>query len=272
MRADRGVAGRGRELHGLGQIAAGLLIFGVYLAVAHIPHFDLAAANARGHGLLQAEQWLGIDAELAANRWLAGQPVMAVLAAWEYALTYVVTTFAVLGWVWWRRPGDYPWARNTLRWTTLAAIACFAAWPTTPPRLLPGSGFSDLVAIHHPFLSWGSGAVSAGANQFAAMPSLHVGWAVWVTAVSLRVRAARLGNGLAVLHVVVTVAVVMATANHYLLDVVGGAMIAGLAVGAEQLRAGRASRDRGERVAAPDVRGTPPPAAPGRRLGRSRGW
>ncbi len=252
MRADPGVAGRGRALHGLGQIAAGLLIFGVYLAVAHIPHFDLAAANARGHGLLQAEQWLEIDAERAANRWLAGQPVMAVLAAWEYAVTYVVTTFAVLGWVWWRRQRDYPWARNTLLWTTLAAIACFAAWPTTPPRLLHGSGFSDIVAIHHPFLSWGSGAVSAGANQFAAMPSLHVGWAVWVTAVSLRVRAAPLGNGLAVLHVVVTVAVVMATANHYLLDVVGGAMIAGLAVGAEQLRAGRASRDRGERVAAPD--------------------
>jgi diacylglycerol O-acyltransferase len=242
--------------HGLAQIGIALLTFAVYLAVARLPHAGLSTANLHGDELLRAERWLGIDIELAANRWLAGHSFLAEVAAWEYAITYIVTTFAVLGLIWWRRPAEYAWARNTLLLTTLIAITCFAAWPATPPRLLPGSGFTDIVALFHPFLSWGSGAVSAGANQFAAMPSLHVGWAVWVTAVTIRARAGRIGYGLALLHLAVTVVVIVATGNHYLLDVAGGAAIVGLAIGAEKARSAVATRisrsRRSERVAAPD--------------------
>ena len=243
--------------HGLTQIGIALLTFAVYLVVARLPHAGLAAANLHGEELLRAERWLGIDIELAADRWLAGHLLLAQVAAWEYAVTYIVTTFAVLGLIWWRRPAEYAWARNTLLLTTLIAIACFAAWPATPPRLLPGSGFIDVVALSHPFLSWGgSTAVSAGANQLAAMPSLHVGWAVWVTAVTIRARANRTGYALAFLHLAVTIVVVVATGNHYLLDVAGGAAVVGLAIGIEKSRSavtgwiGRARRS--ERVAAPD--------------------
>lgn len=257
QRRQRGSQQASRLPHGLTQIGIALLTFAVYLAIAQLPHAGLAAANLHGEELLRAERWLGIDIELAANHWLAAHWFLAEIAAWEYAVTYIVTTFAVLGLIWWRRPAEYPWARNTLLLTTLIAIACFALWPATPPRLLPGTGFTDVVALSHPFLSWGgSSAVSAGANQFAAMPSLHVGWAVWVTAVTVRARASRTGYALAFAHLVLTTIVVVATGNHYLLDVAGGAALVGLAIGAERARSAAAtwiSRVRGsERVAAPD--------------------
>lgn len=247
---------RERSLDGLRQIGVGLAIWAGYLLITRTVSVGIGSSDARGRTLLAAERWLHLDIELVCNRWLAGQPVLGWLAAWEYATTYIATTFAVLGWLWWRRPKSYPWARNTLVGSTLLALVCFWQWPTTPPRLLAGSGFIDIVANNHPVLSWGGGAVASSADQYAAMPSLHVGWAVWVTVVSLRAGATRLGYSLASLHLLITVAVVIATGNHYVLDVAAGAAIVAIAVGEERIRTvatrrWRAAREDG-RVAAAD--------------------
>lgn len=243
--------GRSRVVHGLLQIAAGLALWCVYLFVAHGLHPDVGSAHARGRALLQAERWMHLDVELVSDKWLAVHQVLGWLAAWEYATTYIITTMIVLAWSWWRRPRDYPWARNTLVWSTGLAIACFALWPTTPPRLLPGSGFIDVVAMHHPILSWGGGTVANSADQYAAMPSLHIGWAVWVSVVTLRARASRLGYGLALLHLAVTALVVVATANHYVLDVVAGGAVVALAIAIEAMRVRAVERlRRGRAVAA----------------------
>lgn len=240
-----------RTGEGLREIAIGLAIFAVYLVVTHKLTAGRAGADGRGRSLLRVEAWLHIDVETSADHWLAHHSVLGWLAAWEYATTYILTTFLVLGWIWWQREADYRWARNTLAWTTLLAIACFAIWPTTPPRLLPGHSFADIVAIHHPILSWGGGTVSAGADQYAAMPSLHIGWAVWVTVVTLRARATRLGWSLAVVHLVVTALVVVATGNHYVLDIVAGFAAVWLAAILERLRLAF-RRLAGERVSAAD--------------------
>jgi len=245
-----------RPLDGLRQIGVGLAIWGGYLLITRSVRVGLGSADARGRTLLRLERWLHVDVELVCNRWLAHQPLLGWLAAWEYATTYIATTFAVLGWLWWRRPRSYPWARNTLAVSTLLALACFWQWPTTPPRLLAGSGFADIVARNHPVLSWGGGAVASSADQYAAMPSLHVGWAVWVTVVSLRAGATRLGYSLAALHLLITTVVVIATGNHYVLDVAAGAAIIAIAAGEERIRAvavqrWRSARDGG-RVAAED--------------------
>jgi diacylglycerol O-acyltransferase / wax synthase len=238
-----------RALNGLCQIGVGLAIWAGYLLITHGVAVGKASANARGQALLDVERWLHVDIELAANRWLAHQPLLAWLSAWEYAVTYIATTFAVLGWLWWRRPASYPWARNTLAFSTLVALVCFWQWPTTPPRLLVGSGFVDIVARYHPVLSWGGGAVASSADQYAAMPSLHVGWAVWVTVVTMRARATRLGYSLAALHLLVTTAVVITTGNHYVLDVAAGAAIVAIAAGGEWVRAVTAKRWRSVRAA-----------------------
>jgi hypothetical protein len=73
--------------------------------------------------------------------------------------------------------------------------------------------------------SWGSPLVSH-ANQLAAMPSLHIGWALWVSLILATIASGVPAQAVSGLHVVVTLLVIMATANHYLLDAAGGAMVA----------------------------------------------
>jgi hypothetical protein len=92
-----------------------------------------------------------------------------------------------------------------------------------PPRLLPDEGFVDSVAmacfgtVHSP------GGVEA--DQFAAMPSLHMGWAVWVAVVIMALLPRHRVRWIAVLHPIVTAIVVVVTANHYVLDVIAGVAV-----------------------------------------------
>jgi hypothetical protein len=212
------------------ELTLGLAIFALYLVVTHRLPLSHEMPDAHGTWLLDVEKTLHIDVERGLNEWLAPHPVLGAIAAWEYATTYIVTTFGFLGWLWWRRRDRYRWARGVLATSTVIAIACFALWPLTPPRLLEHAGFTDVVTMHRPFLSWGSNTVSAGADQWAAMPSLHEAWAVWVTVVTLRGGAGRIGRSLAVLHLLVTSYVVVATGNHFVLDIVAGGVLVGVAM------------------------------------------
>jgi diacylglycerol O-acyltransferase len=246
------------------ELALGLAIFGVYLLLTHRIQVSHHSANAHARALLRFERALGMDVERPLDRWLAAHRAGATAAAWQYAISYIVTTFGFAGWLWWRRPDHYRWARNLLAASTLLALAAFAWWPVTPPRLLPataGHGFPDVVASVHPPLSWGSGTVSAGADQWAAMPSLHVGWAVWVAVVSWRAGVKRLGLALAGVDLVVTTYVVLATGNHYVLDVVGGlAVVAAgalLVAAGNRLTAGARRTSAFARIAAPVASPTP---------------
>jgi diacylglycerol O-acyltransferase / wax synthase len=228
-------AGRGRAA--AREIAAGLAVLAVYLAFTHAFAGSRAVSDAHGRSLLALERWAHLDVGHRLNGVLIRHGWLGALAAWEYATTYVLATFGFLGYLWWRRNPAYPWARNTLIWITLIAICCFAAWPSTPPRLLPGEGYTDIIALHHPPATWGTGAVSAGANPYAAMPSLHIGWVAWIGVTAVRARCGAVVAWLCGLHLVVTGLVIVATAAHYVVDIPGGLLLVPAAAGAEALRA-----------------------------------
>lgn len=228
----------------------GVALAGLYGIVGYLSNARIGLARHNGRALLELEHHLGIDVEAAANRWLVTHPALATLASYEYAVTYVVTSFGLLFWLWWRRPDAYPAARTSFIALNLAAMVCFLLFPTAPPRLLPGTGFVDSVAQARPPGSWGSGLVSAFADRVGAMPSLHVAWAVWFFVVLAAVTASRRLAVLSGLHVAVTVVVIVVTANHYLLDAVAGAALAAACT----LPAGlRAPFDRWTQVAPNDA-------------------
>jgi diacylglycerol O-acyltransferase len=239
---------------GLHEVSVGLAVLVVYLVCAHGFAESRRVTDAHGLTLLRFERWAGIDVERPLNMFLRQHHTLGTFAAWEYATTYVIGTFGVVTVMWWRRSPAYPWARNTLIFLTLIAVACFAMWPTTPPRLLPGEDYLDIVAIHHPPMTWGTGVVSAGADQFAAMPSLHIAWVAWMGAVAIRVRAGVLVKVLCAADLIVTAYVIVATATHYVVDIAGGLALIPAAVLLERARvagrAGRAERAR-SRPAAP---------------------
>jgi hypothetical protein len=138
------------------------------------------------------------------------------LANVYYVSVHFPAMVAFLVWGYLFRPrAHYVWARNLLITLTGTALVVHILFPLAPPRMFPQWGFVDTMAAFGPNAY--AGASGAMVNQFAAMPSLHVGWAALIAYVVLRTGPRWLA-AVAVAHVVLTVAVVVVTANHYWLD------------------------------------------------------
>ena len=132
-----------------------------------------------------------------------------------YARVHFPVTIAVLIWLFVRRPEAYPWFRWTLALLTGFGLVGHVLYPLAPPRMLTDHGMVDTAKTYGDSVY---GQVGTGlANQFAAMPSLHVGWAVLI-AVALITTLRSKWRWLAIVHPVITIVVVVITGNHYWLD------------------------------------------------------
>ena len=185
--------------------------------------------------------------ELPAQEWALQYTPMIVVANYFYGSAYIVVTVLALVFLYRLHPDDYPLWRNTLAIGTLLGLIGFATFPLMPPRLLDEFaagqpfGFVDTLISYPTFWSFDSAALQAVSNQYAAMPSLHCGWAFWALWVFWpRVRS-WWGKALAVAYPVATIYVVVITANHYLLDAMGGLVVFAVAYGIARAvtRAGR---------------------------------
>ncbi|HRD60375.1 MAG TPA: phosphatase PAP2 family protein [Nocardioides sp.] len=138
------------------------------------------------------------------------------LANVYYVSVHFPAMIAFLVWGYLFRPrAEYRWARNLVISLTGIALVVHIVFPLAPPRMFPQWGFLDTMAAFGPDAY--AGASGDLANQFAAMPSLHVGWAVLIAYVVHRTGPRWLA-WVAYAHVLVTVTVVVVTANHYWLD------------------------------------------------------
>ncbi len=200
----------------------------VYDWITNLAPLRLGAALAHGRGILSAEQALGIDPERSLDRWLAARHTLGVAVSYYYDNAHFVVTLGLLGYLWWRRADIYRPLRNSLVLINLVGFVVFWRYPVAPPWML--GGFTDVVASTHTFGSWHTGPLASHANQLAAMPSLHLAWAVWCTIAVWRITSRRAWRTLAALYPLLTAFVVMATGNHYLLDVLAGALLAVLVV------------------------------------------
>jgi hypothetical protein len=173
----------------------------------------------------QVEQSFGIYHELTLNQFITGRTWLEVGASYYYASAHFIITPLLLAWIWKRRQRAYAPLRSAIVIATAGALVVYATWPLAPPRYAM-AGAVDTV-IDHP-VAWASGhGVEGFVNDLAAMPSLHVGWAVWCAVAVTAVFHSR-WRYLAWLYPLGTTLVVVATANHYVLDAVGGAFVVGL--------------------------------------------
>jgi diacylglycerol O-acyltransferase / wax synthase len=228
------------------ELVLGLALFALYSLVTMLPsQAREKAAREHGDSLYALEQALHIDVERTLNGWLAGQPFWRVLANYEYAITYIASALALLTWLFLRHPERYRTARNAFVMLNLGGLACFALYPVMPPRLMPDLGFVDTVTKGRTWGSWGSPMVEH-ADEFAAVPSLHMAWTLWVGVELARVQAKRWVQGLNAAHVLVTLYVILATANHYVLDAVAAVPFVVVSVFfAERIAAAPAPRVQG---------------------------
>ncbi|MEU4088615.1 phosphatase PAP2 family protein [Streptomyces aureus] len=141
-----------------------------------------------------------------------------------YATLHFVVTLSVLVWLYRCHPGRYAAARLVLFATTVVALVGYYFFPLAPPRLMTGSTFVDTVAIHETWGSMASGDLKHMSNQYAAMPSMHIGWSLWCGLSLFALAKAPWARILGVLYPVATLVVIVATANHFWLDAVGGVL------------------------------------------------
>ncbi len=224
-----------------GELTVVAFIAVLYDTITNLAPARAALAIAHGRSILDFERALGIDPELTLNRWLSRHHTLATLSSYYYDNAHFAVTLGLLAWLWWRRADLYRPLRNTLVTINLLGLAVFWLCPVAPPRMLPGLGFSDVVAASHTFGSWHSGSLAADADQLAAMPSLHLAWAAWCGLVVWRLaRGRRWLRSLAFLYPALTTLAVLGTGNHYLLDVLAGVATFALAAALAALVPGAA--------------------------------
>jgi hypothetical protein len=202
----------------------------IYDAITNLAPLRLHGAIAHAQGILHLEQTLNLDPELALDRWLAGHHTLGVVLSGYYDNAHFVVTLGLLGWLWWMRADIYRPLRNVLVLVNVLAFIVFWRYPVAPPRMLVHQGFSDVAASTNAFAYWHKGALASQANQLAAMPSLHIAWALWCTLVVFSISKRRWLRALAVLYPCLTAFAVLATGNHFVFDIAGGLVVAVVAV------------------------------------------
>jgi membrane-associated phospholipid phosphatase len=209
--------------HLIGELLIVIVLIKVYDYVRSLAEVRGGPALKHGREVLSIERVLRLNFESVGNRWLADHDVVSLVAAYWYQFAHISVTLAVLAWCYIGSPTIYRRARNALVATNLVGMTVYFFLPVMPPRLLPGASFIDSVA-EAGFRSDHDGPVQA--DQYAAMPSLHLAWAVWTSLVAVALLRRYRGHLLCYLYPAITAAVVVVTANHYVLDVVAGVAVA----------------------------------------------
>jgi PAP2 superfamily len=200
-----------------------------------------STARSNGEGVLDAERWLRLDWEHTANHWLTGHAGFDLFAVYWYQFAHIGVTLAVLVWCYVRSPQRYRPMRNALIAINAVGMTVFFLLPVAPPRLLPDEVFTDSVA------DAGFGSTHGGpvpADQYAAMPSLHLAWATWTAVLAFSLLRGRRWRALCFGYPLVTSVAVVGTANHYVLDVLAGVATATTALWAAHTPAARRLADQ----------------------------
>ncbi|MFC3576511.1 phosphatase PAP2 family protein [Streptomyces yaanensis] len=168
------------------------------------------------------ENHLGIAVEDAVNHTTNSVTWLIVGMNYYYATLHFVVTLGVLVWLFRSHPGRYAATRLALFATTAVALLGYYFFPLAPPRLMNGGGFVDTVVVHQTWGSMASGDLKHMSNQYAAMPSMHIGWSLWCGLTIFALTTVPWVRILSLLYPVATLVVIVATANHFWLDAVGG--------------------------------------------------
>ncbi|MGV9555308.1 phosphatase PAP2 family protein [Streptomyces sp. NPDC003401] len=180
------------------------------------------AALRNADWIWRVEHHLAIAVEESVNHAVNSVTWLIVGMNYYYATLHFVLTLGVLVWLYRLHPGRYAATRLALFATTAVALVGYYLYPLAPPRLMNGGVFIDTVVVHQTWGSMASGDLKNMSNQYAAMPSMHIGWSLWCGLTIFALAGVAWVRVLGLLYPVLTLVVIVATANHFWLDAVGG--------------------------------------------------
>lgn len=218
----------GRVLYWWVELIAIVGYYVVYSAVRNLhggggevpPHaFDHA------NQVMNLEHHLGIFHEATVQSWALHVRPLIIFANYFYGSFHFVVTIGAGIFLFKKFSDDYPRFRNCLAIATGLALIGFSLYPLAPPRMFEHLGFVDTLMKDPAIWTFNSGGMKDISNQYAAMPSVHICWALWC-AFALGPRLKRQwARVLAWCYPLMTLVVIVITANHYFLDAVAGAAI-----------------------------------------------
>jgi hypothetical protein len=242
-----------RRVEALREVTIFAVAYLSYAAVRVITEGSAHQAMANAAALFRLESAVGTAWEPALQRAVLGQPLLLDAAGDVYAFGYwpVILTAGVL--LFRFRPEHCYRLRNTFLLSAVVGLVIFALLPVAPPRLA-GVGVVDAITEHAGL--YRRLVPASLVNEYAAMPSFHVGWTLVLGIVVLQATRRPVLRALAVLMPIAMTLAVVATANHFVADAVAGAAIASVMLVVVQSGERRAPRrSTGGRRPRPSRRG-----------------
>jgi membrane-associated phospholipid phosphatase len=185
-----------------------------------------AFANARE--IVHFERGLGIFPEPSIHQFAERNEIISDVASWMYVNSHFVVTTVTLAFIYLRRNDSFYFVRNMFMVAMGIALVLYVVFPTAPPRLLPELGFTDSVAGFTGVRA-SSTAEDVLVNPYAAVPSMHVCFALMLGMSMARMVRRRWAAVLWSVYPIVIGWVVIATANHWWTDAVLGVVTAAVA-------------------------------------------
>ena len=193
----------------------------IYRAIRTINKTDMRVAFANARSVIRLENWLGLPFEDNLQTWLLDHPTLIKLLNHYYIFFHFPAAIAFLLWLYLRQPGHYVPFRNLMAFVTFVALIIHLLFPLAPPRMM--TGFVDTMREFGPNI-YPKNAIDGAANQIAAMPSLHFGWAMIEAIAVITILKSR-WRWLIVLHPLLMAMSIIATGNHWWIDAAAAAVI-----------------------------------------------
>jgi hypothetical protein len=233
---------------GLVELATIFGLYSVYEVVRGQGHATLAGARGHTDAIVSLERHLHVFGERAVQRAAHAVPGLPTTLGIAYIALHFVGTAVFLVWLYRKHPERFPIVRNTMIFATGVALSIYVLYPVAPPRLA-GLGFVDTVS-HNAKVNLSSDLLGSLYNPFAAVPSLHFGYALLVGVTVGLVARNRIVRLIGWSYPLVMLLVIVGTGNHFFFDAAGGALAIGIGFAAASWveparRAKRWQPDRG---------------------------
>jgi hypothetical protein len=198
----------------------------LYETVRGISESNPAVAFSNARAIVDFEQSTGLFFEQGLQAWAMGQRVLIDMANFMYVNSHFVMTTGALVWLYLRHNDRFYFVRNMFMVAMGLALVGYVLMPTAPPRFFPELGFVDTIA-YYVNVKHDSGLVALFFNPYAAVPSMHVAFALMVSVPALLVVRNRAAKVLWGAYPLLVTFVVLVTGNHWFMDAVAGAFVAG---------------------------------------------
>jgi hypothetical protein len=213
----------------LRQVALFGAAYVAYRLVRGLVEGDANAAFAHARDVISLERTLHLFVEPSVQAWASGSRVLMDFSSWLYVNAQTTVTVGALVYLYLRHNRNFYFVRNMFMIAMAIALVGYTVFPTAPPRFMPEWGFvdsvSDFTGVH---VSHSSALASTLFNPYAAVPSMHVAFALMIGWPLARLSRRRIVKVLWMLYPFLMAFVIVATANHFIVDAMLGAVTAGL--------------------------------------------